>query len=83
MEVDGRKHVDKEKSPPTLYQQTCSCVANLSSVCDYHVPNWLKAHEDTASQWTEDARCRFSPTKNTPVELSVRRAKAAVLITNI
>ena len=40
----------------------------------YHVLDrldWFEAHEDTASQWTEDARCRFSPTDtfSTPVEL--------------
>jgi len=39
----------------SLYQETCSCVADLSSLSDYHVFDWLEAHEDTASQWTKDA----------------------------
>jgi len=58
-------------------------VADLSSLSDYHVLDWLKAHEDAAIQWTEDARCRFLPTEKTPVEPHpLRRAEAAVLVTN-
>jgi len=30
------------------YQETWSCVANLSSLSDYHVLDWLETHEDTA-----------------------------------
>ena len=62
MEIDECEQVDKEKS------LTCSCVANLSSLSDYHDLDQLEAHEDTGSKWNEDGRCRFSPTKNTPVD---------------
>ena len=48
MEIDECEQVDKEKS------LTCSCVANLSSLSDYHDLDQLEAHEDTGSKWTED-----------------------------
>ena len=60
MEIDNCEHVDEEKN--ASYQETWSCVANLSSLSDYHVLAWLEAHEYTASQWTKDAQCHFSPT---------------------
>ena len=47
-----------------------SCVADLSSLSDYHVLDWLEAHEDRASQWTEDAQCHFSSAENTLVVLN-------------
>jgi len=37
-----------------LYQETSSYVADFSSLSDYHVLDRLEAHDDTASQWTED-----------------------------
>ena len=54
MEIDNCEHVDEEKN--ASYQETWSCVANLSSLSDYHVLDWLKTHEDTASQWSEESR---------------------------
>jgi len=41
-----RGHADEEEAPPTHI-----CGADLSSLSD-----WLEVHEDTGSQWTEDAQ---------------------------
>jgi len=53
MEVDEPEHVNEEKAPPT---KKLAAVWTISSLSDYHVLGWLRAHEDTASQWTKDAR---------------------------
>ena len=62
MEIDECEQVDEEKEP---HLQLCgqSLLTN-----DYHDLDQLEAHEDTGSKWTEDGRCRFSPTKNTSVD---------------
>ena len=53
------------KAPPT---KKLAAVWTISSLSDCHILGWFEAHEDTASQWTEDTWCHFSLTKNTPVE---------------
>ena len=59
MVVDEREQDDEEKAPPT---KKLAVVWTISSLSDYHVLAWLEAHEYTASQWTKDAQCHFSPT---------------------
>ena len=55
MEVDEREHVDEDKSPPTIVPRNLQLCGQSLPLSDYHVLDWFEAHEDTASQWTEDA----------------------------
>jgi len=51
------------EASPTPAGGGASSVKLIASYLD-----WLEAHEDTASQWTEDTRCHFLLTKNILVE---------------
>ena len=71
--------VDEEKVPPT---KKLAAVWPISPHCVTHILDQLKAHEDTASQWTEDAHAVFTNREHSCGATSMHRAEAVVLITN-
>ena len=62
-----------------LYQETCSCVADLPSLNDYYVLDWLKAQTASGLTMLDAVFCR---PRTLLWSWSMCRAEAAVMITN-
>jgi len=76
METDECEQVDEKKS------LTCSCVANLSSLSDYHDWTSLRHMKIQAASGLRTVDAVFADQEHSCGSMSMRRAEAAFLITN-